>query len=248
MRKLGIAYFRYVDDVLMYGPQFQVASAYKSLKARLERRGLGLHPMGSAKTTFDVLAKPFSYLGYVFRFPSITVRDSTVERFLQGISAKFAEYRHQKKNKIDRYAYLDEGRLKEIFLLELNEKITGAISESRRYGWIAYFNQINDLTLLSKMDITISGMFERMPDFNHAAPPGLKKLLRSYHEMKHRPRDGYVHNYDVINTRAHKLKFLVQRGRVGPDDVLSDDQINARYEAYRSRVLRNMQSDESVVY
>lgn len=248
MSDLGVTYFRYVDDVLMYGSNERIVKAFESLRKRLRRRGLTLHKLGDGKSYISPLTEPFSYLGYVFSWPRITVRAATVERFLQSIAAKFSEYFHEKHVKLKRYAYLNEERLKEIFVLELNERITGAISESKRYGWIAYFNQINDLSLLSRLDLTIASMFSRAVDFDRKAPSNLKKLSRAYYEMRYRPEGGYVHNYDQITDRAHKLKFLVERGRLGPKEQLTNEEINERFESYRRHVLGAMHADEGMLY
>jgi hypothetical protein len=248
MNSLGITYFRYVDDVLMYGEEGVLRKAHRSLAARLRTRGLGLHPLGSGKSHIDSLTVPFGYLGYYFRWPLVTVRETTVERFLQSIAAKFSDYLHNKSRWLERFKYLTEDRLAEIFLAELNERVSGAISQKRRYGWIAYFSQINDQSLLHKLDWVISRMFERLSTFQHQAPANLKKLSRAYFEIKFNPYGGYVRNYDAINTRAEKLAFLVERGRIGPTDALTDEQINSRFESYKRRVLSEMHADEGVLY
>jgi len=248
MQSMGITYYRYVDDVLMYGGREAVHRAYRSLRGRSSRRGLSLHSLGSGKSHIGPLSNSFGYLGYVFRWPTITVRESTIERFLQSVAAKFSDYTHNKARWLDRRKYLTEDRLAEIFLLELNERITGAISEKRRYGWIAYFNQITDLSLLHRLDRAIAAMFDRLADFGHKSPISLRKLSRAYYEMKFNPNGGYIRNYDVITTRAERLEFLVERGRVGPEEQLTDEQINDRYDAYLRRVLSEMHSDEGVLY
>ncbi len=248
MPSMGVAYYRYVDDVLMYGDHDSVQRAYRSLRARLVRRGLSLHPIGSGKSHLQQLAKPFGYLGYTFHWPLISVRDATTERLLQSIAAKFSDYKHNKAKRLERFKYLTTDRLKEIFLLELNERITGAISQNKRYGWIAYFNQISDLKLLHRLDRAIEGMFKRLPDFDGTAPAGLKKLRRAYFEMKFNPQGGYVRDYDKIATRAEMLAFLTERGRVGPTEALTDDQIKDRYEKYLHHILTAMHKDEGVVY
>ena len=163
MATMGVAYYRYVDDVLMYGEQESVQTAYRSLRSRLRVRGLSLHPLGSGKTQIQPLSKPFGYLGYTFRLPHISVRESTTERFLQSVASRFSDYTHNKARRLSRFKYLTPERIKEIFLSELNERITGAISQNRRYGWIAYFNQITDMTLLHRIDHAIAGMFHRLP-------------------------------------------------------------------------------------
>jgi len=248
MPTTGITYYRYVDDILMYGEQDAVQKAFVSLRARLRRRGLNLHPIGSGKSYIQPLSKPFGYLGYTFQLPLISVRDSTTERFLQSIAAKFSDYTHNKARRLERFKYLTPERLKEIFILELNERITGAISHRKRYGWIAYFNQISDLKLLHRLDKAIEGMFKRLPDFGGKAPADLKKLRRAYFEMKFNPQGGYVRDYDKFTTKAEMLALLAERGRVGPGEALTDEQIKDRYEKYLQHVLAAMHKDEGVLY
>jgi RNA-directed DNA polymerase len=199
MRTLaGIRYYRYVDDVLIYGSHDAVQKAFRSLRARLVFRGLSLHPLGTGKTSIEPLTKAFGYLGYTFVWPAVTVREATIERLLHSIAAKFSDYTHNKTRRLERFKYLTPQRVADIFLMELNERITGAVSGRKRYGWIAYFNQITDLKLLHRLDHAIDGMFRRLPDFNYASPPGLRKLSRAYFEMKFSPLGGYVRNYDEI--------------------------------------------------
>lgn len=248
MPTTGVAYYRYVDDVLMYGDHDAVQKAFISLRARLKRRGLSLHPIGSGKSHLQQLSKPFGYLGYTFHWPLISVRDSTTERFLQSIAAKFSDYTHNKTRRLERFKYLTTERLKEIFILELNERITGAISHKKRYGWIAYFNQISDLKLLHRLDKAIESMFKRLPDFGYKAPADLKRLRRAYFEMKFNPQGGYVRDYDKITTRAEMLALLAERGRVGPEEALTDEQIKDRYEKYLQHILAAMHKDEGAVY
>ncbi|WP_119156099.1 reverse transcriptase domain-containing protein [Caldimonas tepidiphila] len=248
MKGLGVVYYRYVDDVLMYGEHDAVHMAHKSLRARLKYRGLALHPLGSGKTQIEPLDKPFGYLGYTFQMPLISVRPSTTERFLQSIAAKFSDFSHNKTRRLEKFKYLNEERLKEIFLLELNERITGAIAQKRRYGWIAYFNQISDLSLLHRLDASIENMFKRMKEFGNSPPSGLKKVRRAYYEMKLNPQGGYVRDYDRISTIPEMLTFLVERGRVAPDVTLTDTEIKEKYNKYVNHVLVAMHADEGTVY
>lgn len=248
MRALGLPYYRYVDDVLIYGSKNSVENAVISLEAQLTHIGLALHPFGSGKSFLQPASQRFGFLGYEFSLPVITVRDSTVERFLQSFAAMFSSYAHNKARRLEKYKYLDDVRLAEIFVLELNERITGAISEKKRYGWIAYFNQITDLSLLHRLDAAIAGFFARMGDFGYKPPIALRRLSRAYFEMKFAPEGGYVRNYDAIQTRVEKLEFLIDRGRIDPGETLTNEQINNRYEKYRNRVLAEMHSDEGVLY
>ncbi len=232
MKKLPVRYYRFVDDVLIYGKEDDVKMAQKSFVARAQRRGLSVHKIGGGKSHITRLTDEFRYLGYVFNRQHVTVRSGTVENLLQSLAAKFSEFRHNKNKRLEKYKYLTLDRLKEIFLLELNERITGAVQQDRRYGWIAYFSQITDLSLLHRLDSVVEGMFARVPEFNNIPPLGLKSFSRAFFEMKYRPHGGYVRDFDAIDTLALKLQFLVQRGRVGPNEEVTDIQIEDRFNRY----------------
>ena len=248
MKKMSVTYFRYVDDVIMYGPENDVVRARKSLGARLRARGLSLHSFGSGKRHLAPMSRQFGYLGYLFAWPKVTVRELTIERLLQTLAAKFSDYIYNKEQRLRRFDYLTKERLKTIFLAEINERISGAISGRRRYGWIAYFSQINDLTLLHRLDHTVAAMFRRLSDFDHKPPGELKTFRRAYFEIKFNPNGVYVHDYDAIDTPEAKLSFLVGRGRVGPKENLTDEEINARFERYMYHVLSAMEADEEAIY
>jgi RNA-directed DNA polymerase len=247
MRKFPVKYYRYVDDVLMYGNEDELHKAQLSLSNRLKTRGLKLHTHNS-KSHFGPLNKPFEYLGYKFNWPQITVRNASVERLLQSLAAKLSDYTHNKSKRLERFKYLDEEKLAEIFILELNERITGAISENKRYGWIAYFSQITDLRLLYHLDAMVESLFSRLPDFNRQPPRSLKKFSRAYFEMKFNPTGNYIRNYDIITNIPEKIEFLIKRGRIGPTERLTNFQIEERYERYRKRVLSEMLADEGMIY
>lgn len=247
MTSFNVRYHRYVDDILMYGGEQDVRHAHKSLRARLQYRGLSLHPIGSSKSHIGPLAMPFGYLGYEFRHPRVTVRNATVERLLQSLAEKFSEYMHNTPERLQQLPGLTPEQLRDAFVLELNEKITGSISANRKYGWIAYFNQINDLSLLHKLDHAVVGLFARLPEFQ-GPPATLKKFRRAYFEMKFRPSGGYIQNYDRIITTQQMLAFLMERGRLAVGAVMEPAVVHRQFESYRRYILRSMQADEGATY
>jgi RNA-directed DNA polymerase len=248
MSNLGVRYFRYVDDILMYGDEPSVRRAHKSLGARLRRRGLSLHKIGAGKSHLGPLTTSFGYLGYLFEHPKVTVRDVTVERLLQSLAAKFSDYAHNTEDRLNQSPGLSREQLRQAFILELNERITGSVSRNRKYGWIAYFNQVTDLSLLHQLDSAVGGMFGRLSDFEGGRPRNLKRFSRAYFEMKFRPTDGYIQNYDQIVTIEQMRRFLVQRGQLSPDEDLADVSVALRYDSYRRYILQSMQADEGASY
>lgn len=245
MEAFQVRYFRYVDDVLIYGPHAEVVRAQKSFADRARRRGLVVHK--GRKSHLTPLSGEFRYLGYVFKAREVFVRPSSVENLLKSLAAKFSDFKYNSARHGARYK-LSAQRLREIFILELNERITGAIKDDRRYGWIAYFSQITDLSLLHKLDSMVRGMFRRLPEFGDQVPEGLKSFSRAFFEMKYRPTSGYVRNFNLMTTPQEKLRFLLERGRVGDGENLTDAQIADRFDRYIDRILRVMQADEARIY
>jgi retron-type reverse transcriptase len=244
-----IHFYRYVDDILIFGEDSLVDAAKALVETRLSALGLKTHPVGSGKSHLGQLTEEFAYLGYCFHIPLITVRPATQERFLLSIVGKFSDYIHNKKTRLEHLKFLDVAKLKEIFLLELNERITGAICEKRRYGWISYFSEITDLELLKKMDRLIAAFFKRLDDFDNTPPPNLKKITRAYYEMRYSPMDGYIHNYDIFTTTEQKMKFLIERGRLDPSkSSYSEDEIQGIFDAYKARILAELEPDDGTIY
>ncbi|MEC4879933.1 MAG: hypothetical protein SAL70_01100 [Scytonema sp. PMC 1070.18] len=151
-------------------------------------------------------------------------------------------YREKRKSK-----YTVES-LKEIFITNLNEKITGAISEERKYGWIFYFNAINDVSLLYKIDNIIAGFFKRLEDFGSVTPPNLKKVSRAFYEAKYNPTGGYIHNYNSYKTVEQKKDFLRQRGRLDMNKEYSEQEIDELFESLKQKNLLELERDDSWLY
>lgn len=51
-----------------------------------------------------------------------------------------------------------------------------------------------------------------------------------------------------MNSREGRLKFLVERGLIGPLEELTDEQIDSRFESYVKGRLQYMSRDEGGVY
>lgn len=249
MEDLGVKYYRYVDDVFCYGEKRDVERARIKFKKMLSGIGLSLHSDGSEKSSFQKAVESFEYLGYKFSLPAlVSVRESSKERFLRSVAAMFGDYARNKERRLREYSYLNEERVRGIFLLELNDKITGAISDNRLYGWIPYYYKINDMKLLCDIDRVVERLFKRLPDFGGKPPKGLKKVRRAYFEVKYSAQRGYIRNYDKVDSREGKLKFLVERGLIGPLEELTEEQIDSRFESYVKGRLQYMSRDEGGVY
>ena len=153
----------------------------------------------------------------------------------------FISYRNEKKKGHN----IDSDN---IFILKLNEKITGAISEDKRYGWIFYFNAINDLKLLYQIDSVIKSMFRRVSNFNPNALKQVKSLVKSFYESVYSPLNGYIHNYDIYTTIELKKGFLKNRGEMDSSRNYTDDEVEKLFYDVRQSCLSKLERDQSKIY
>jgi hypothetical protein len=134
---------------------------------------------------------------------------------------------------------------KQVFIEELNIKITGAIANKKRYGWVFYFIEINDLKSLKIIDNVINKQFKRLYDFDKTIPNNLKTLCRTYHEARYSPMSGYINNYDNIITTNDKITYLTKMGILNPDstETLTVEQIDMLYDEIKGKYLSQLELD-----
>lgn len=238
-------YNRYVDDILIIVKNSDLESIKKKLITELTSLKLDIN---KEKTEDGKISDEFSYLGYLIKYPLITIRKSTKERFILSIIGIFTEFKHNADYVITRKKlFLTEENVKDTFLLKLNEKITGAINDTKRYGWIFYFLEINDMMLLHEIDNIILNLFKRLDKFDNKAPSGVKKLVKTYYEAKYNLDGGYIHSYDKYQTTKDKIKYLVAFGWIDKEEeenrTYSVDDINRLFETIKQRHLMQLEED-----
>ena len=147
----GIFYFRYVDDILLLSNEQNIDQGHNEALYYLSKR-LKL-PINKEKTRVGRIENGFSYLGYKFGSNRASVRRDSIDKYISSIIALFTKYKYKKiKN---------EDLSVDILIQDVNFKITGAFTENKKYGWIAYFSQITDVQLLFSLEKTILDVARR---------------------------------------------------------------------------------------
>jgi RNA-directed DNA polymerase len=235
----SLLYLRYVDDMLLVVNDDEEAAIKSKVRTTLYRMGL---EKNKEKCVCIPFCSEVDYLGYHLELPKISVKKMTVEHFLRSISALVSQYK--RLGPTGMYHNVDSLVAKELFLSDLNEKITGAISENRSYGWIFYFSEMNDLPLLYGIDALIERKFLSRLTLELLPNPGaVKKLSRAYYLTKYSRLGGYIHNYDIYDTIPKKLEFLNYRGQILPGENLTETQIQRRFDQFRRRRLSDLEAD-----
>jgi len=236
-----LCYFRYVDDILILTESNNVDEIESEIVKKLAELSL----KDNDKADKGNLLSGFDYLGYTISSNKISVKDSTYERYISSIVGIFTEYKYSLINKPKVSKWLNEKHIKELFILRLNEKITGAYSENKRFGWVFYFSGINDLHLLHKIDAIVADQFSKLPSFFGVAPTDLKRIVRAYYCARFDPFSGYIHNYNNYDSVAKKLEFLINFKHIADYQAkeMSDEDVEARFEKAKSINLMQLEED-----
>jgi retron-type reverse transcriptase len=240
LEKLGDKYIRYVDDILIFLKKKDTKNIERKVPRILKNYNLSINP---SKTECNLSTHSFDYLGYNLSLPTISIKEYNVEKFITSLAARFSSYIHNSEIQRKKCSWLKKKTQKKVFIQDLNEKITGAISENKRYGWLFYFLEINDMTLLRKLDNIIVSLFKRMPDFRYKAPKKLKKLTKAYYKAKYDPFGGYIHNYENYGSVQSKIGYLGDRGHLNPEKKYKKEEIETIFNRVKRKRLRDLDHD-----
>lgn len=181
-----IRYFRYVDDILIFCQQGDLYKLREEIANDCTLLGLNLHSEvnNPSKSSVSNIADGFTYLGYQFNNNKITVRKKSIDHFRESIIKIFTNYK-----------YSDTQNL--VFLKwALDLRITGCVFNKSKYGWVFFFSQIDDLSLLGSLDHFVQNQMKR---FN-ITQFKTKTFLKAYHEItKNLSNTTYIPNFDKIS-------------------------------------------------
>jgi len=199
-----VAYFRYVDDIVILSPYGKRGSVAKLVHSELRKVGLKVHPKQTTeKSSTGIIRKdPFEYLGYTFERGKITVHKSRHSRLITNLARPITMLR--------RAAQEDRGDIERIRNRAewwLNFRITGCISEETRRGWLPYYSQIDKTSLLHHLDDVVAKLVSRLPASTAVNP---KSFLTAYTLTRDptRDRDQYIPNFDLITDPQDMKKLL----------------------------------------
>lgn len=235
-------YRRYVDDIIIINYNKTSNFRFKDIKKELAKINLELN---KNKTEQGNLSEGFTFLSYKISSNKISVADKNIETFIQRIAGKFTWFRNGIKDENKRPQWIkNNNRFKEVFIEELNEKITGIISSSNNYGWLFYFSEITDETLLFKLDKIIAKFFKPLDLFDNKAPKSLKKVSRAFKTIKYGNNKNYICSFDKYDTFLSKRNYLILRGKIDPTIEYTDSQILNLFEKFK---LQQIQSVEECI-
>lgn len=182
-----IKYFRYVDDILILC-DFN-SSKFLEKKLRNEIKKYKLEFNDGEKFKIASLDQQFEYLGYQFSNRYVSVRHKSIQRFKDSIIKLLTIYKHQN--------YPNKNKLK----FKINLRVTGFIFDNKKYGWMFFFSQTQNIQQLFSIDRFISQQLQRY----HCYPIKIKKISRVYKEItKKGAHSNYIPNFDLFSDENKK--------------------------------------------
>lgn len=242
MNKIVPFYSRYVDDIMIILPKN--ANEMKTiLKKILLRKHLQLN---KDKTQYGKVKNGVLFLGYWITPNIVSVPENKVSLLLTRIAGLFTEYQ-KLYNELDLrpicFRNDDEG-LKEFFIENLNKKITGAKSFSKRYGWIAYYSRITDYSILYRIDKIIEKYCCHSAFLGATVPSNLKSIHRAFFEIRYNYINScYIYDYDTIDSVLKKKKELEKRNLINISKTYTDEQIINLYDRMKQKELSSYEKD-----
>jgi hypothetical protein len=192
----SVAYFRYVDDVLILTGGDRSVDLWPKIKQALSLAGLQAHEMGASgsKSSKGLISDGFDFLGYSFTWPRVSVREPSVNRLEASIARCFTRYKYA----LDGPPRAPDWPQRCADKLEwhLNLIVTGCVFEDDRLGWLAYFSQIRHHQLLRHLDSLVQRQMTRR-SVSSFRP---KSFVQSYRFAASRKVDatGFIPNFDAF--------------------------------------------------
>ncbi|MGJ1418721.1 reverse transcriptase domain-containing protein [Sphingobacterium spiritivorum] len=239
--KRKFLYLRYVDDIMILNNGPITSFRKKNIISSLQKLKLSIN---QGKTSEGAITMGVTFLSYYINNKTISVSEKNIQIYLRKIAAKFTWFKNGIDRREKRESWLeDDDRFKEVFLEDLNEIITGSRSENKNYGWLFYFSEMNDLSLLFKLDKIIETFFLSLDSFTRTPPVKLKRLVRAYYSIKHGTNMDYINNYNDYNTIRKKRNYLIFRGAIDPDTAKSDIEIEYSFERFKNKKIKSLEKD-----
>lgn len=216
-----LMYFRFVDDVLILCNSAQTRGLFDEVQGAFSSIGLDVHPLDvpHSKSSMGRIADSFDYLGYVFDGQSVSVRPASVRKVESNIARVFATYKR------DLASGDPDGTARARCMWRLNLIITGCVYERKRLGWVRYFQQMDDLTLLKRLDLTVDRLEKR---FMSSATAGRKKFVRTYWALARTDRTQYIPDFDAADS-ARMRQTLSQVFGIAGASTMTDPEVRTRF-------------------
>lgn len=239
--RTDVMYLRYVDDIIILCRRDAIGSIHGDLVELCGGVGLKMHPLNglASKSQSGTLDKTFDYMGYLFANSKVSVRPQSVGKIRSSLARVFTRYKHEVgKSGI---THLEIVRAQSECKWRLNLIITGCVLDQRRRGWLHFFSQIDDLSVLKSLDASVRNYITR---FNLEGAISPKTFTRTYWEIKSgiATSHSYIPNFDKF-TINDKRNILEKVFHFSDSKLLSEDDVISIFYKEIRRLVNKLEQD-----
>ena len=223
-----IKYYRYVDDVMILCDSSEASEITSSLISRFRKLGLKVYnpEKNPEKSCVGYLGTDeFGYLGYYFSNNKVTARKGSVENLRESLLAIFTGFKH---SNIKSESFLE---------WRINLRVTGCIFQCKSKGWMYFFSEINDETLLHELDEFLCKLCSRF-----GVTLNLKSFVRTFYQIRHNRRETtYIPNFDeyTLEQKKNVLTKYFNKSTRG----MRDEEIEYHFNKRISKQVKDIETD-----
>lgn len=222
--KKNIKYYRYVDDIFIFGNN-NIFVEKEKLIYKIKRLKLKVN---KKKTITNKLGKEFNFLGYKISNDCISVKDKSIKKIETSIENIFKKYSKDKN--------------KESLEFKLNTRITGIIIDNKKYGWLFYFSNIDNMELLYHLDKLVTKLKHRY----NVTDIKTKSFVKTYNKIKKSnfKKSNYFLNLNVV-TEPEKRQILKNISRMSEEEIntLSPSNLDYYFKKEMFKCLKELERD-----
>ncbi len=220
-------FYRYVDDILILCDSSKIHEISQEIIKKFKKIGLKIYDPEKEpeKSSIGKVGDRLEYLGYVFEHGLVSARDGSIEKLKESIISIFTGYK---------YSNL---KSKEFLLWRLNLRITGCIFQDKCKGWLFFFSEMNDESLLYKLDRFVEKISNRF-----AVDVTPKKFVRSFYEIKYNKYDSnYIPNFD--NYTIDQMRVVLEKYFKKDTAEFSHKRIEYEFKKRLSKQVKDLLTD-----
>lgn len=230
-------YIRYVDDILILSPR--KIEWLSILEEVIRKNNLGL-VFTAEKTKAGLLSNDsIDYIGYNIKHKLIGVKAINQRLFSDRLAGRCHKFIKQLNNKSLRPRFItDDASFLEYSVMDINLLISGFRVGAHNHGWLPYFQQITDLTILYQLDSVVWRICGSTSIIHR-----LQSFVKTYHALRRNSGLPYVYNFDDATTIIQKTTILQKMGRISSSDHLSDAAIEYLFDCLIEDLTRDAKKD-----
>ena len=174
-------YVRYVDDIILLSNNQEY---FDCLKSDLKEIKLKLNEEKEHRIQTKI--NSFYFIGYEFKDGIVSIRDEGIKKVI---------------NSLDRIIRKNRSNINAMFF-KLNIRITGLIWGNKKYGWMFYYSQTQDLSQLFFMDRVLRTKLFPRYGIKEDTIYKIKRFVRVYWEIrKSLHNSNYILNVDKVSAK-----------------------------------------------